>query len=232
MPWLKEIRSIFFKTSVPMAQLSSIQPAIRGARPASGGHRQVDELIGLVKGVIADGSIHQSEVEFLLQWLESNKGSLDKWPAKAIYPRLKSALSDGNLDETEEAEIHELLVATLGDSEAMAEAKTGRQGGIPYTLPPPDIEFTNRSFCFTGRFQSGSRSWCVSQIIARGGMSTSKINRKLHYLVVGEIGDGDWFHSKHGRKIVRTLKYIETGANIAILSEQHWFEQLRRNKSS
>lgn len=231
MPWLKEIRNIFFKASVPMAQLTSIQPASRGARPGNGNHRQVDELIGLVKGVIADGSVHQSEVEFLLQWLESNKGSLDRWPAKAIYPRLKSALSDGNLDENEEEEIHELLIATLSDKQAMAEAKAGQQSGIPYTTPLPHIEFANRSFCFTGKFKSGSRSWCVSQIIARGGMSTSKINPKLHYLVVGEIGEGDWFHSKHGRKIVRTLKYIETGANIAILSEQHWFEQLRRNQS-
>ncbi|MDQ9169053.1 BRCT domain-containing protein [Oxalobacteraceae bacterium R-40] len=227
MPWLKDIRSRFFKSSLPKTEGVYLPPLPRRPAGIEGNvHRQINELIGLLKGVTADGSVQQSEVEFLLTWLESNKKSLDQWPAKAIYPRLKSALSDGNLDDAEEEEIHALLEATISEHSETTQANSMIE--IPFTEPIPDIQFANRSFCFTGRFQSGSRSWCVSQIIARGGMSTSKIDRKLHYLVVGDIGGTDWFRAKHGRKIVRAIKHIEVGANIAILREQHWFEQLKR----
>ncbi len=228
MPWLRDIRTRFFKTPPLKTEWVTSQPSQRRVHIEGSSDRQVNELIGLVKGVTADGSVDQSEVEFLLKWLESNKGSLDKWPAKAIYPRLKAALSDGNLDDSEEEEIHALLAATILENPETAYAQSMVE--IPFTHPVPEIQFANRSFCFTGRFQSGSRSWCVSQIIARGGMSTSKIDRKLHYLIVGDIGNDDWFRAKQGRKIVRAIKHIELGANIAILREQHWFEQLKREK--
>ena len=229
MPWLTDIRKRFFRS--PPAKAADLAPvpfSYRRQGMEAGTDRQINELIGLVKGVTADGSVDQSEVEFLLEWLESNKGSLDQWPAKAIYPRLKAALSDGNIDDAEEEELHELLASTISENPETAYAS--RVMEIPYTEPIPAIQFPNRSFCFTGRFQSGSRSWCVSQIIARGGMSTSKIDRKLHYLVVGDLGGRDWFRDKQGRKIVRAIKHIELGANIAILREEHWFEQLKREK--
>lgn len=228
MPWLKDIRNRFFGGASPKPALTNSPVHLRRQDKDDNTARQINELIGLVKGVTADGSVQQSEVEFLLNWLESNKGSLDQWPAKAIYPRLKAALSDGNLDDTEEEEIHTLLAATISEHPEMAHAQSMIE--IPFTTPVPAIQFTNRSFCFTGRLQSGSRSWCVGQIIARGGMSTSKIDRKLHYLVVGDINNKDWFQAKQGRKIVRAVKHIEVGANIAILREQHWFEQLKRDK--
>jgi NAD-dependent DNA ligase len=228
MPWLKDIQNRFFRSSLPKAPLRNSPIYLRNQDTEDNTTRQINELIGLVKGVTADGLVQQSEVEFLLNWLESNKGSLDQWPAKAIYPRLKAALSDGNLDETEEEEIRALLASTISSNPETAYAHSMME--IPFTTPIPTIQFTNHSFCFTGRFQSGSRSWCVSQIIARGGMSTSKIDRKLHYLVVGDIGGKDWFQAKQGRKIVRAVKHIEVGANIAILREQHWFEQLKQSK--
>ncbi len=229
MPWLTDIRQRFFRSSpAKAADLAPVPFSYRRQGMEAGTDRQINELIGLVKGVTADGSVDQSEVEVLLEWLESNKGSLDQWPAKAIYPRLKAALSDGNIDDAEEEELHELLTSTISENPETAYAS--RVMEIPFTDPIPAIQFPNRSFCFTGRFQSGSRSWCVSQIIARGGMSTSKIDRKLHYLVVGDLGGRDWFRDKQGRKIVRAIKHIELGANIAILREEHWFEQLNREK--
>ena len=50
--------------------------------------RQVDELIGLARGLIADGSINQAEVEFLEKWLVTNL-SVSRQPLIAtLYDRV------------------------------------------------------------------------------------------------------------------------------------------------
>lgn len=202
------------------------QPLIQAFRSEAIVDRQIDELIGIVKGVMADGMVHQGEIEFLLAWLEANRGALDKWPAKAIYPRLKAALEDGNMDQDEERDILDLLLSTVGGNSAPMLGHSSNSSSLPYTQPQSSIVFDTRLFCFTGKFHSGSRQWCESQVASRGGVPVSSINKKLHYLVIGEIGSRDWMHSTHGRKIEKAMEYNGAGHSIAILSEQHWFDQL------
>src|SRR5881394_940824 len=50
--------------------------------------RQIDELIGLCKGVIADGVLNQQEAEFLRDWLKSNRAAAKRWPGDVIYDRI------------------------------------------------------------------------------------------------------------------------------------------------
>jgi NAD-dependent DNA ligase len=224
--WLNELRKIVSKFASRQTYLKEDQILAVDPNRDAAVFRQIEELIGLIKGVMADGAVHQSEAEFLVKWLEKNKDTLDQWPAVAIFPRLKAALSDGNLDNEEEKEIRELLHAALEQNSKREASDTA----IPYTTPVPEIQFANRTFCFTGKFQSGSRPWCVSQIIARGGIAASKLTQNVNYLIVGEINSGSWMNAKHGRKIGKAIKYRESGAKIAILSEETWFEQLRQSR--
>jgi NAD-dependent DNA ligase len=227
MSWLNEVRKIVSKFASRQTYLKDDQIYEASLNKETTLFRQIDELIGLIKGVMADGAVHQSEVEFLVKWLEKNKDTLDQWPAVAIFPRLKAALSDGSLDGEEEKEIRELLHVAL-EQHSVREAND--TANIPYTTPVPAIQFANRTFCFTGKFQSGSRPWCVSQIIARGGIAASKLTQNVNYLIVGELNSGSWVNDKHGRKIGKAIKYRNAGAKIAILSEQNWFEQLKQAK--
>lgn len=49
--------------------------------------RQIDELIGLARGITADGMLHQSEVEFLQKWPNGFKNRNDgRWPIVARRP--------------------------------------------------------------------------------------------------------------------------------------------------
>ena len=226
MSWLNEIRKIVSKFASRQIYWKDDQYFEEGLIKETALSRQIEELIGLIKGVMADGAVRQSEVEFLVKWLEKNKDTLDQWPAVAIFPRLKAALSDGNLDIEEEKEIRDLLHAALEQNSK----REVDDAAIPYTTPVPEIQFANRTFCFTGKFQSGSRPWCVSQIIARGGIAASKLTQNVNYLIVGEINSGSWISAKHGRKIGKAIKYREAGAKIAILSEQNWFEQLKQSR--
>lgn len=96
---------------------------------------------------------------------------------------------------------------------------------LPFTAPTPSIQFSQRAFCFTGKFYCGTRNWCENQISLRGGI-VSTVRKGLDYLVIGEIGSRDWIHSTHGRKIERAVSYNDDGCKIAIVSEQHWHSNL------
>ena len=60
-------------------------------RSAAIGQRQIDELIGIIKGVLIDGEANQSEIEFILRWLEANQESSHDFPANVLYPRIRAA---------------------------------------------------------------------------------------------------------------------------------------------
>ncbi|ARP85815.1 BRCT domain-containing protein [Bordetella genomosp. 9] len=188
--------------------------------------RQVDELIGLVKGVLADGAICQSEVEFLLGWMNANQQTAQEWPARAIYPRIAEALADGHMDAEEEADIMALLLATTGGNHAVAKGEASNSTRLPLCEPAPHVTFGGRNFCFTGKFSSGSRAWCHEQVHNRGGFAIPGVTKKLHYLVIGDIGSRDWLHSTHGTKIKKAMDYREAGTPLRIVSEQHWFDHL------
>ncbi|MDR5821759.1 BRCT domain-containing protein [Caballeronia sp. LZ043] len=202
------------------------QPLIRAFRGQAVAERKLDELIGIVKGVLADGVVSQGEAEFLLQWLEANREVAAIWPANVIYPRLAEALADGVLDLREEGELLELLLQTVGGNEAPSQGDASDSTMLPLTRPAPAVVFADRSFCFTGKFFSGTRDWCRRQVHERGGIPADGITKKLHYLVIGEIGSRDWLHSTYGTKIQKAVSHASAGAALAIVSEEHWAKHL------
>ncbi|MGB3425631.1 MAG: BRCT domain-containing protein [Castellaniella sp.] len=191
--------------------------------------RQIDELIGLVKGVLADGVVCQQEVEFLLRWLEANRNATSEWPASVLYPRLVAAMADGHLDEEEEAEIMALLLQTVGGTSVPDQDNgdaASNSTSLPLSAPPPIIQVPDHTFCFTGKFASGTRAWCESVVLERGGAAQSNITKKLNFLVIGEIGSRDWLHSTHGLKIKKAVGYRDSGVPLHIISEQYWHQEL------
>lgn len=195
--------------------------------------RQVDELIGIIKGVLADNVVTQGEVEFLLAWMEANRKVALLWPAKVLYPRLAAALSEGAMQSNDATEILILLRNTIGSAVI---PDTHDPSAQPSTRLPVNnnspVTFKGKYFCFTGTFQSGTRSWCQAQIEQRGGICLNGITKKLNYLVVGFTGNENWLHSTHGRKIEKAIAYQESGCELTILSEEHWYSHLHNVESA
>lgn len=202
------------------------QPVERGFRAAAVAARQIDEMIGLVKGVLADGVVCQKETEFLLGWMETNKAVIDQWPANVLYPRILAALEDGHLDPEEEAEIFALLQSAVGNDDAIAQGWSSGSSTLPLTDPAPVVQVTGQTFCFTGKFNSGTRAWCHNQVATLGGIPTTGITKKLDYLVIGDIGSRDWLHSTHGTKILKAVEYRDAGVPLSIISEMHWYQHV------
>lgn len=83
-----------------------------------------------------------------------------------------------------------------------------------------NIEFENKSFCFTGKLAELKRTQAEREVRARDGYSQKVINNELTYLVLGSIPPTGWKHGNYGNKIVKAKQLIENGADLKIISEK------------
>lgn len=194
------------------------QPLAR-FRAASNVDRSIDELIGICKGISADGVIIQPEAEFICQWLKVND-HVQTWPANIIRARVAEYLEDGVLDSDERDELLELMRQVTGqfcDTPTLNFATT-----LPFDQPLPDIIFTDRPFCLTGGFAFGSRPDCERAIESLGGRIVGAPGKKGCTLIVGILASRDWVHSTHGRKIEKAIELRKEGCPVHIVPEDHW----------
>lgn len=187
--------------------------------------RQVDEAIGLCKGVLADGHVNSAEATFLLNWLQTNQHAADKWPANVLYPRIRSMLADGVIDDEEEQELLTLLMGITGKP-GINVTGTNASTTLPFDDPAPRVNFSGELFCLTGTFACGPRREVEQAVASRGGRCKSSPCKKTAFLVVGEVGSRDWIHSTFGRKIEKAVELRDGGAGIAIIPEERFFDYL------
>lgn len=182
--------------------------------------RQIDELIGLARGLIADGVINQAEVEFLQKWLAANRSVIDHPVLKCLYDRTRAILADGILDEAEKAELFDTLHKFTNGNFELGEALKATT--LPLCNPPPHLSFQGLTYCFTGTFNYGQRKHCEKAIADRGGFTSKNPTRSTDVLVVGIYATESWKHSSFGNKIALAAEMREAGARISIVSEEHW----------
>lgn len=159
--------------------------------------RQIDELIGLARGLVADGKINQNEIEFLQKWLAANSAISDQPVVRVLYKRVNEVLADGVLDEEEKAD----LLDTLGrfSNRDIELGETLKSTSLPLCAPAPVLTFPGRRYCFTGTFNYGQRKHCEQAVLERGG-EAGGITQKTHVLVIGMYATESWKHSAFGHK--------------------------------
>ena len=184
------------------------------------GDRQVDTLIGVCKGLIADGKVDQREAEFLQAWLVQNRSVADNPVIQNLLQRVDAMLQDGVLDADESTELLGVLQALSGDASEVGEL--ARTSGLPTDDPMPAVAFPGKSFLFTGTCAYGTRAQCRAAVEARGGINAKSVTKSLDYLVLGTYVTDSWMHETFGRKIEKAVDYRARGAALAIITEAHW----------
>lgn len=201
------------------------QPLAQGFNWGRRLDRGMDELIGIARGVLADGYLVQPEAEFLLRWLDANEPVRRDFFGDRLYQTLCDILSDGVVDADEEDALVDLLLRFTGgtplDGNSCSYSTT-----LPIDDPPPDITLRGQAFCFTGKFTWGTRHQCESCVTEAGGIAHKYPCLITNFLVIGTLGSRDWIHSSSGRKIEKAIELRSSGAPIRIVTEGHWVQSV------
>lgn len=185
------------------------------------------EMVGLLKGVIADGRVCENEARFLLNWFGENPAVAESWPANRLAARLADIRADGQAGEAEQAELRELIAEIVA---AIDEGRPSDHGGPPLDDDTASVVFVGRSFAFAGRLATAPKAVCEDMVREMGGEIKSEPFSRLDYLVVGFLGAGPWQDSGHGARIRRALELKAQGTQI--ISEEHWRRALSAGHDS
>jgi NAD-dependent DNA ligase len=187
--------------------------------------RDIAEMLGLIKGILADGIINDTEVNYITNWLATHPDSISAWPGNILANRLERIFQDGKITEEERLDLKELLTDLVGGNAGIigtANASTS----LPLDNPAPNIVFKNNIFVLTGKFAFGPRKACEQFIQNAGGVCDNDITKRTRYVVIGTFSSTDWIQTSHGRKIEKAVELRETGQQISIIGEDHWAASL------
>ena len=183
------------------------------------------EMVGLVRGVVADGTVSAEEAQRLSEWARENPEIATRYPANLLARRLERIFMDGRADRKERSRLAEMLGQ-------LAENPTGFGGGyplatdLPLTTPPPEVVFEGQSFVFGGEMAYGPLHACEREVRERGGVCERTINRRTDYVVIGGLAASDWAQTDFGHLIDDVVEYGERGVPIAVITEDHWVNAL------
>jgi len=68
-------------------------------------NKAVNSLLGIIEGISADSIINNSEIKFILSWIDMHKAYRNRHPFNELIPIVSNALSDGILSDEERDDI-------------------------------------------------------------------------------------------------------------------------------
>jgi len=188
--------------------------------------RDLSEMLGVAKGMLADGVVNEQEASYLRDWGGNHPEALERWPVNLIFTRLYQYFKDGRIDESERGELYELLAALVGGTASLL---LGYEGAttLPVDAPAPLICWgPDDVYVFTGRFAYGTRAHCEREATDRGSSCERNVTKRTSFLVIGTFGSRDWQHSSFGLKIRKAVKLRDSGFALRIVGEDHWANAL------
>lgn len=187
--------------------------------------RLVAELLGLCKGLVADGVVNEDEAIALRQWLRANPDAAMQFPGNVLASRLNRIFADGEVDLDERIELEEILQSLVGDTPER-DTNLDRPTRIVFDSPLPTLFFDGVEYVFTGQFAYGTRRACERAIQERGGRAVKALSGRTGVLVVGTFASPAWIASAYGTKILSAWEMKEQGHPIVVVPEEHWVVSL------
>lgn len=182
--------------------------------------KSMQTLLGICAGIASDNHVNDQEVHFLNSWLAEYSAICDIWPASAIIERVRNILEDGIITDEDRCNLLETLKQITGNHFMDTGSAQHEIVKLPFDIIP--LTFTQRIYCFTGEFFSGTRNYCRKITEQLGATTINTMSKKVNYLVIGGLGSPDWVHESFGHKIAHAIRLRETQHPISIIAEKHW----------
>ncbi len=183
------------------------------------------QMVGLVRGVIADGTVSPEETERLSEWTLANPAIAARYPANVLSRRLERIFRDGRVDRKERARLGAML-AQLGQNPSRFGSGYPLATDLPISRPPPEVVFEGKAFVFAGEMAYGPNSACEREVSELGGHCEGAVNRRTNYVVIGSLAANDWCQSDFGHLMDEIIQYRARGVPIAVITEEHWASML------
>ncbi|MDE0612284.1 MAG: BRCT domain-containing protein [Gammaproteobacteria bacterium] len=185
---------------------------------------QISALLGLCRGLIADGKVDQDEADTLHVWLMAHEGTIDN-PVMAAFQEELKPFIEGRVEGLDSSvQLLQLLNGLVGGETEVGECL--RATTLWLDDPPPEVVFEDRKFCLTGKFCYGTRARCEDEVRTRQGTCQPSPTKSTDYLVIGSYAEGAWIQSAYGRKIEKAVAMRAGGFPIRIISEEHWLASM------
>lgn len=189
----------------------------------------VQELHGILHGLVADMTINKAELVGLATWLERHGDLRGVWPLTEVESVVMKVLSDQQIDEAE----HRLMLHFFSEFTGNAVL----QDALPPLLPTeltikgvcavdPEIELPNRTFCFTGISSKGPRRLFAEQVESRGGRFVDAMRDDLDYLIIGDDGNPCWAFTCYGRKVELAVQMRRNGHRVLLVHERDFWDAI------
>lgn len=196
--------------------------AIRAYRLPALCSRWIDELQGMCAAIVSDGRVDDAEISLIDSWMARSSEAAGMWPVSELRDILEEIRNDGVITAEERARLLSFLQTIAADPQSRAvPAETIFEAA-------PVIAFPGRNFLFTGRLDFCTRKEAWGHVDALGGRATDSPSRRIDYLIVGDLGNETWKHSRYGRKIQAVMEWKRKGAAITIAREVTFIAALRR----
>jgi NAD-dependent DNA ligase len=187
--------------------------------------RDISEMLGLVKGLLADGVLTDPEILAIKQWLVAHRDLQSEWCVKTIADRIENVLADGTITEDERADLLDIFNQLTGGGigvigkEQLATQLPVDQGHQPISVP-------GKKFVFTGKFAFGPRKKCEEVTTRAGGVCAPKVTNDTNYLVIGTFASRDWKETSYGTKIESAMDKQQRGQSVSVITEDLWAEAI------
>ncbi|MCG8313415.1 MAG: hypothetical protein MI976_09375 [Pseudomonadales bacterium] len=182
----------------------------------------LQEMHGVLAGILLDGEVKEEEVFGLRKWLDRNRHLRSIWPYDEVDSLLESVLEDGEVSEEEVYLLQNFFSSFLGvtSDENVSDA----DDDVPFSLTGicaagPDIEFHNKQFCLTGEFSEIDHFKVISRLREQHAILVDEPDANTHYLVVGAGGNPCWAYACYGRKIEAAIELRKQGVPLMIIHE-------------
>jgi NAD-dependent DNA ligase len=179
----------------------------------------IQELLGFLSGIAADGQLNDQEVGALSSWLDNNHLVRDKWPASVVVNRVTAILEDGIITHDERQDLMRIIQQVAGkplDSQTLSP-----EASVEVWEDSLDsINLAGSTFCLTGDFVSGDRNYVDKKLRDLGADTSPGVNSSVDFLVIGTLASQNWLYTSHGRKIEKALHLKRKGIGIKTITER------------